>query len=35
MGYRGVEHLAPPVVDFRTVQPIASSYTDYAIQARK
>ena len=28
-----VENLAPPGFDPRTVQPVASSYTDYAILA--
>ena len=31
--WMGVENLAPPGVDPRTVQPIAIRYTDYALPA--
>jgi len=31
--WRGAENFAPPGFDPRTVQPVASRYTDYAIPA--
>ena len=32
--WRGAENLAPPGFDPRTVQPVASRYTDYAKRKR-
>ena len=31
--WTGAENLAPPAFDPRTVQPVASRYTDYAVLA--
>jgi hypothetical protein len=33
--WTGAEYLAPPGFDPRTVQPVASRYTDWAIRAEK
>ena len=33
--WAGAENLAPPEFDPRTVQPVVSLYTDYAIPAQK
>ena len=31
--WKGAENFTPPVIDPRTVQPVASRYTDWAIPA--